>query len=170
MANDINEQLVKYLTDAHAMEMQSIAVLQKGVDIAGDETLVQLCHGHLNDSRAHARYIEQRLEDLGESPSKLKDAGGRLAAKGLGLLAQGMPDTPGKLMAVAFAFEHFEIASYQLLRGVAERAQDQETLAMCDRILPVERQAAELIEQNLDRALERSLEAVGAAAPSGGHA
>jgi ferritin-like metal-binding protein YciE len=133
----IEEQIVKYLTDAHAMEMQSIAVLEKGIEIAGDLTLAQLFHGHLNDSREHERYVKQRLEDLDQSPSKLKNLGGQAAAKGLGLLARSMPDTPAKLMAVAFAFEQFEIASYTLLRKVAERADDDATIAMCDRILPV---------------------------------
>lgn len=170
MGREIDEQIIKYLTDAHAMEMQSIAVLEKGIEIAGDLTLAQLCRGHLNDSRDHERYVKQRLEALDESPSKLKNLGGQVAAKGLGLLAQGMPDTPAKLMAVAYAFEHFEIASYTLLRKVAERAEDQETISMCDRILPVEQQAAELIEQNLDLALERSLEAVGVIEQTGPHA
>lgn len=170
MSRDIEAQLVKYLTDAHAMEMQSIAVLEKGIEIAGDVTLAQLFRGHLNDSRDHERYVKQRLEDLGESPSKLKDIGGQVAAKGLGLLAHGMPDSPAKLMAVASAFEHFEIASYTLLRNVAERAGDDATISMCDRILPVEQQAAELIEQNLELALERSLAAVGVTAQTGPHA
>lgn len=170
MGRDIEEQLVKYLTDAHAMEMQSMAVLEKGIEIAGELTLAQLFRGHLNDSRDHERYVKQRLEDLGESPSTLKNLGAQAAAKGLGLLAQGMPDTPAKLMALAFAFEHFEIASYTLLRKVAERAGDDATISMCDRILPVEQQAAGLIEQNFDLAVERSLEAVGVIEQTGPHA
>lgn len=170
MSREIEEQLVKYLTDAHAMEMQSMAVLEKGIEIAGDLTLAQLFRGHLNDSRDHERYVKQRLEDLDETPSKLKNVGGQVAAKGLGLLAQGMPDTPAKLVAVAFAFEQFEIASYTLLRKVAERAGDETTISMCDRILPVEQQAAQLIEQNFDLALERSLEAVGVKEQTGPHA
>jgi ferritin-like metal-binding protein YciE len=170
LSRDIDKQLVKYLEDAHAMEMQSIAVLEKGIEIAGDLTLAQLFRGHLNDSREHERYVKQRLEDLDESPSKLKNLGAQAAAKGLGLLAQGMPDTPAKLMAVAFAFEQFEIASYTLLHKVAERAEDEATISMCDRILPVEQQAAQLIEENFDLALERSLEDVGVTADTGPHA
>ncbi len=170
MSRDIEQQLVKYLTDAHAMEMQSMAVLEKGIEIAGDLDLAQLMRGHLNDTRDHERYVKQRLEALGESPSTLKNLGAQAAAKGLGLLAQGMPDTPAKLVAVAFAFEQFEIASYTLLRKVAERAEDEATISMCDRILAVEQQAAELIEQNFDLALERSLEAVGVKEQTGPHA
>jgi ferritin-like metal-binding protein YciE len=71
---------------------------------------------------------------MGESESKLKGAPGRLAATGLGITAQAMSDTPGKLAAVAYAFEHFEIASYRLPRLVAERADDTETIDMADRV------------------------------------
>ncbi len=80
---------------------------------------------------------------------------------GLGLTVQAMPDTPGKLAAVAFAFEHLEIASYTMLRIVAEEAGDNLTVELAERILPVERQAAQLIERNLELAARRSLRAVG---------
>jgi ferritin-like metal-binding protein YciE len=161
VARDIDKQLLKYLRDAHAMEEQSIKTLEKAEKIAGELDLAQLFHGHLNDSREHERYVKQRLEALGKSPSTLKDVAQKGAAMALGALAQAMPDTPAKLMAVAFAFESFEIASYTMLRQVAERAGDQETISMCDRILPVEQQAAELIAQNFDKAVEASLEKVG---------
>jgi ferritin-like metal-binding protein YciE len=170
MGRDAHKQLVKYLRDAHAMEMQSIQMLEKGIDIAGDLQLSQLYRGHHSDSLEHERYVKQRLEALGERPSSVKNVAAQVAAKGLGVLAQGMPDTPAKLAAVAFAFENFEIASYQLLRMVAEEAEDGETIAMCDRIIPVERQAAELIETNFGLALQRSLEKVGVHEDDGPHA
>jgi ferritin-like metal-binding protein YciE len=47
------------------------------------------------------------------------------------------------------------------IRQVAERAGDQETISMCDRIIPVEQQAAELIAKNFGTAVEASLEKVG---------
>lgn len=170
MSRDIEKQLVKYLNDAHAMEMQSMEVLEKGIEIAGDVQLAQLMRGHLNDSRDHERYVKQRLEAMGKSPSTAKNVVAQVAAKGLGLLAQGMPDTPAKLLAVAYAFENFEIASYTILRDVAERAEDEETISMCDRIIPVEQQAADLIRENIPLAVERSLEAVGVKEDSGPHA
>ena len=157
MAGDLQQQVVDYLNDAFAMEEQSVAMLEKAVEIAGDPDLAQLYRGHLNDSRDHQRYVKQRLEAMGESESKLKAFAGKAAALGLGVTAQSMPDTPGKLAAVAFAFENFEIASYELLRLVAERADDPETVQMAERIIPVERQAAQLIERNLPLAVERSV-------------
>jgi ferritin-like metal-binding protein YciE len=158
MSTDLQEQLVTYLRDAHAMEMQSIDMLEKAVEIAGDLQLAQLYRGHLNDTRDHERYIKQRLEALGESTSTVKNLAGKAGAIGIGMLAQAMPDTPAKLAAVAFAYENFEVAAYRMLRKAAEEADDSETVSMCDRILPSEQQAAAVIEENLDLAVQRSLE------------
>lgn len=160
MSRDIEKQLVKYLNDAHAMEMQSMTMLEKAIEIAGDLQLAQLYRGHLNDTRDHERFVKQRLEAMGESPSTAKNLAAKVGATGLGMFAQAMPDTPAKLAAVAFAYENFEVASYKLLRGVAEHAGDEETISLCDHVLPVEEQAAALIAENLDLALQRSLEEV----------
>lgn len=158
MSRDLDKQLVKYLNDAHAMELQSMELLEKAIEIAGDVQLAQLYRGHLNDTRDHERYVKQRLEAIGERPSGLKNVTAKAGAMGLGLLTKAMPDTPAKLAGLAFAYENFEIASYRMLRKVAEIAEDAETLSMCDRIIPVEQQAAELIENNLDLAVHRALE------------
>jgi ferritin-like metal-binding protein YciE len=169
LSTDIEKQLIKYLNDAHAMEMQSMEMLEKAIDIAGDLQLAQLYRGHLNDTREHERYVKQRLEAMGESPSTPKNLAGKAGAMALGMLAQAMPDTPAKLAGLAFAYENFEAASYAMLRKVAEIAGDQETISMCDRLIPVEKQAAALIEQNLDLAVQRSLEeTVGISGPGAG--
>jgi ferritin-like metal-binding protein YciE len=169
MSNDIQQQLIKYLNDAHAMEMQSMEMLEKAIEIAGDLQLAQLYRGHLNDTRDHERYVKQRLEALGESPSTLKNIAGKVGAMGLGMLAQAMPDTPAKLAGVAFAYENFEVAAYQMLHKVAEIAGDEETVSMCEHILPSEQQAAKVIEENLDLAVQRSLEeTVGISGPGKG--
>jgi ferritin-like metal-binding protein YciE len=169
MSGDIEQQLIKYLNDAHAMEMQSMEMLEKAIEIAGDLQLAQLYRGHLNDTRDHERYVKQRLEAMGERPSTLKNVAGKASAMGLGMLAQAMPDTPAKLAGLAFAYENFEVASYEMLRKVAEIAGDQETISMCDHILPSEKQAAVVIEENLGLAVQRSLEeTVGIAGPGAG--
>ena len=157
MANSPQEQLVKYLTDAHAMEEQSIQLLEKGSGMIGDEEIARVYRAHLMQSQEHREHILKRLEAHGESPSKVKDAAMKVGALGIGGAALSAPDTPVKLSAAAFAFENLEIASYRLLRRLAERTGDTETVAVVDRILEQEEAAAELVEGTFDRALEVTL-------------
>ena len=67
------------------------------------------------------------------------------------------PDTPAKLVAFAYAFEHLEIAAYELLIRVARRAHDAETEAIGERILAEERNAALRLHGLFELALECSL-------------
>jgi len=156
VTHDWNEDLVSYLQDAHAMEEKSLQTLQAAVQVAGDPQLESLYQGHVAETQRHLELLKERLESLDSSRSLLKDLGGRLAAVGVGAGLVAQPDTPAKLLAVAYAFEHFEIASYELLRRVAEKANDYDTVEMVDKILVNERQAVEKLEASYDLALERA--------------
>jgi ferritin-like metal-binding protein YciE len=85
----------------------------------------------------------------------------RLGALNWGGFFQAQPDKPGKLAAFVFAFEHLEIAGYELLRRIAERAGDGATVQTAERILAEERTAAAKIAAAFDRAAEASLGAQG---------
>jgi ferritin-like metal-binding protein YciE len=161
---DLDEQLVKYLTDAHALEAQAIQLLQRGPKIGGALELERLYAEHLEESREQQRLVEARLAVHDASPSKLQDAAMRLGALNWGVFFQAQPDTPGKLAAFAYAFEHLEIAGYEQLKRVAARAGDEETAAGAARVIAEERSMAERIAGLFDRAAEASLEAVGAGA------
>jgi ferritin-like metal-binding protein YciE len=50
-----------------------------------------------------------------------------------------------------------EIAAYQLLKRVAQRAGDEETASACDEIIAQEQAFATTIEQNWDKFAELSL-------------
>ena len=160
--DDMQERLQKYLSDAHAIEKQATALLERGPKIAGESTLAHALAEHLEETREHSRLIQRRLEAIGGSTNALKDAALRLGALNWGLFFQAHPDTPGKLAAFAYAFEHLEIGGYEQLKRVAQRAGD-ETAALADRILAEERAAAETVFGTFDEVPEASLEAVGAA-------
>ncbi|MDX6649135.1 MAG: hypothetical protein QOJ97_1086 [Solirubrobacteraceae bacterium] len=163
-AAKIEEQLVKYLADAHAIESQAIELLDKGRKIAGDPELARAFADHLEETHGHRTLIEARLTAHGAQPNKLKDAALRLGALNWGAFFAAQPDTPAKLAGFAFAFEHLEIAGYEELRRVARRAGDEETEQVAKRIRDQEREAARRIAENWDRALDASLDAVGATA------
>jgi ferritin-like metal-binding protein YciE len=162
--DDLNDQLRKYLEDAHAIEAQAIQLLSKGPDLAGTSELAGAYEEHLAQSKEHQQLVDDRLQSYGARPSRLKDAALRLGALNWGMFFGAQPDTPGKLAAFSYAFEHLEIAAYELLRRVAGRAGDDQTQAMADTILGDERAAADKIHGAFESALDATLQAQGVAA------
>lgn len=162
--DDIDTQLNKYLADAHAIEAQAIQLLEKGQTIAGDPELANLFEEHLGETREHQRLVEQQLTAREGRTNSLKDAALSLGALNWGGFFAAQPDTPGKLCAFAFAFEHLEIGGYEQLKRVAERAADGHTIQMAESILAQERAAAGKLERALNGAVEASLQAQGVAA------
>ena len=154
-------QLAGYLSDAHSIEEQALAQLRAAPGIAGDDRLAAALAEHLGETEMHERVVRERLDALGESPSRMKDLIMAVGGKGFLAFARSQPDTPGKLAAHAYSYEHLEIAAYELLARVARLADDPETEAMANRILPDERRMAERLESTFDATVRSSLAAVG---------
>jgi UDP-glucose 4-epimerase len=159
-ARDRDEQIVKYLADVHSIELQALAQLRAAPKIAGDERLCQAFEQHLVETEDQERRVRERLESLGGEPSKLKDAAGAAGGWGMVAFAAAQPDTPGKLTMHAYSYEHMELAAYELLKRLAERAGDEETARMAADIAVEEGRMAKRLEQSFDTAVEASLEAV----------
>jgi ferritin-like metal-binding protein YciE len=158
---DMGEQLVKYLTDAHAIEAQAIQLLSKGPQLAGDPELARVYEEHLEETRRQQELVEERLRAHDAAPSRWKDAAMRLGALNWGGFFAAQPDTPGKLAGFAYAFEHLEIGGYEQLKRVARRVGDSETEAATERILAEERAAAERLESRFDLAVDAALRVQG---------
>jgi ferritin-like metal-binding protein YciE len=156
---DLGDKVTSYLADAHALEAQAISLLEGGEKLVGDDELARLMDEHLAETKEHERLVTERLEALGESPSRIKDVALGMGGLNWGGFFAAHPDTPGKLAAFAYAFEHLEIAGYELLKRVARRAGDQETAALAERMLRDERAAAEKIAADFDHAAEAALAA-----------
>jgi ferritin-like metal-binding protein YciE len=158
---DIGKQLTKYLADAHAIEQQATKLLQKAPKLAGADELASVFEEHLDETRHHSELLEARLGARGGSPSAVKDAALRLGALNLGMFLKAQADAPVKLAAFAYAFEHLEIAAYELLKRVAARVEDDQTVSAAYDILLQERAAAARIHVLFDHALEATLEETG---------
>jgi len=153
----MDEQLVAYLADAHSIEEQALQQLRGAPDAAGDADLARIFRDHLTETEGHERAMRSRLEAHGEGSSALKDLLMRVGGAGFLLFAKAQPDTPGKLVAHAYSYEHLELASYELLLRVAGRAGDTETVEAAQRIRDEERAMAERLAASFDRAVEASL-------------
>src|SRR5205085_10350321 len=130
-------------------------------DIAGDPGLERAFREHLTETEGHERVTRELLEARGEKPSRVKDTVMGVGGKGFLLFARLQPDTPGKLLAHALSYEGLEVASYELLLRVAERAGEQEVAETARAIRAEERAMIDRLEGCFDRAVEASLRAVG---------
>jgi ferritin-like metal-binding protein YciE len=154
--DDLGEQLRRYLADAHAIEMQSIGLLERAAT-SDPGKLADAYEQHLVETREHAETLEARLNALGGDPSSLKDAAMRAGAINWAAFFEAHPDTPGKLAAFAYAFEHLEIGGYEQLQRVAARAEDDETVAVVQTILEQERDAAATLKAAFPEAARLAL-------------
>jgi ferritin-like metal-binding protein YciE len=157
---ELGAHIVTHIAEVHAFESQSIQLLEKSERIAGDALLASVYRRTLHLIREHSELVEQRLETLDTSSSKLIDAA--LAAGGLkwGLFFQAQSDTPAKLAAFVYAVLHLEIGGYELLKRTANRAGDNETKQLCEIIIAEKRAAAEQVIEGFDIATDATLRAL----------
>ena len=159
--DDLDEQLNKYLADAHAIESQAIQLLSLGPKIAGESGLAEVLRRHLEETRSQQESVRDRLRARGGRPSRFKDIALRGGGVNLGGFFGAQPDTPAKLAGFAFAFEHLEIAAYEQLQRVARSAGDEESAMLAERIASEERAAASALREQFEPAVEASLQAQG---------
>jgi ferritin-like metal-binding protein YciE len=164
-AADLDAELVSYLRDARALESQAEQLLQAAHGIAGSVELGEAFLDHLAETREHQRLIEERLRGHDSGPARFQDGALRIGGLTIGAFFAAQPDTPVKLAGFSFAFEHLEIAGYELLRRVADRTGDDETVAVAGAILAEERDAAERIASTWDNAVDAALDEVGVRVP-----
>ena len=157
MPGDIDDQLIKHLTDVHAIEEQALTQMRRAPGMAGDPEIAAVFEAHLAETERQEAHVRERLEAHAADPSKLKDAAGKAGGMGMLMFAQFNPDTPGKLVSHAFSYEHMEVAAYELLARVAGRARDTETVIVANEIAAEEREMAARLEANFDRAVTASL-------------
>jgi ferritin-like metal-binding protein YciE len=153
----VNEELIKHIDEAHAMEQNVLRMLEGMISTTDDPELVRELEHHKMETEGHAERMKARLEAHGAAPSMVKQAGGILGALAKMPLDMLRSEKAGRNARDGFATEHMEIASYELLKRIAVRAGDQETAAACDEIIAQERAFADVIAAHWDRFAELSL-------------
>ena len=161
MAADIHEQLTKYITDAHSIEVQALAQLESAPDAAMEPGFEEALRQHQQETERHERLTRQLLEERDASPSRLKDMVMKLDGKGFLAFARVQPDTPGKLLAHLLSYEALESATYELLARTADRAGEANVSSIAREIGSEERAMMHRLEQCYDAVVDVSLRKVG---------
>jgi ferritin-like metal-binding protein YciE len=165
IVSTLNEQLIKHIDEAHAMEQNVLRMLDSMISTTDDPEILQELEHHKIETEGHAQRMRARLEAHGASPSGVKQLGGIVGALAKVPLDMVRGEKAGRNARDGYATEHMEIASYELLKRIAQRADDNETVAACDEIIGQERAMADTIAANWDKFAELSLRESGVAVP-----
>ncbi len=159
LAKAAHDTLTANLQNAHALEMQVVAVLEAQLDLFSEfPELRDRVTKHIKESSGQARRIEAALEACGESASAVKDT--LLSIMGVTQSSTQSFSTDAVLKAVAadVMTEHLEITTYRtliVLAGMAGRAELQPDL---EASLREEEAMAGWLEQNMERITRRFVE------------
>jgi ferritin-like metal-binding protein YciE len=157
----LKEQLIKHIDEAHAMEQNVLRMLDGMISTTDDPEILDALEHHKLQTQGHADRMAQRLEAHDAAPSAVKQIGGVLGALAKMPLDFVRGEKAGRNARDAYATEHLEIASYELLRRIAEKAGDEETAVAAKEIIEEEKRMADVISENWDRFAELSLQEEG---------
>ncbi len=153
----LEEKLVDYIEDAHAMEQNVLQMLNSMIATTHDEEIVQELEHHRMETERHEQLLRERLQAHGREASLRKEAQSLAGALMKGVTDQVRGDKPGKNARDGFVTEHLEIASYELLERLAQRAGDEETAEVARRNRADEEAMAQKIASRWDKFLDLTL-------------
>src|SRR5438034_2778177 len=154
----LKEQLIKHIDEAHAMEQNVLRMLDGMIATTDDPEILDALEHHKVQTQRHADRMAERLEAHDAAPSTVKQLGGVIGALAKMPLDFVRGEKAGRNARDGYATEHLEIASYELLARIAQKAGDEETATAAREIIEEERAMAKVIEQNWDRFAELSLQ------------
>jgi ferritin-like metal-binding protein YciE len=160
-SEELKEQLVKHIDEAYAMEQNVLRMLDGMIETTDDPEIKDELREHKVETERHAERMQQRLEAHGASPSMVKEVGGIAGALMKGVLDMARPEKAGRNARDGYATEHTEIASYQLLERIAQRAGDEETAEAARQNRADEEKMAKKLDAHWDKFAELSLKEQG---------
>jgi ferritin-like metal-binding protein YciE len=160
-SQDLNDQLTRHIDEALAMEHNVQRMLDGMIESTDDQEIRSQLREHKLETERHIERLEQRLQAHGASPSTVREATGIMGALTKSVVDMVRQEKAGRNARDGYATEHLEIAAYQLLERIAERAGDTETAEVARQNRKDEETMAKRIEGNWDKFAELSLKEEG---------
>jgi ferritin-like metal-binding protein YciE len=158
VSEELQQQLVKHIDEAYAMEQNVLRMLDDMIESTEDPQMRRELEQHRRQTEQHGKRLERRLKAHDASPSMMKEAGGIMGALMKSVVDVARREKAARNARDGFATEHMEIASYELLERVAKRAGDSETARIARENRKDEREMARKIAKNWDKVVDLSLE------------
>jgi ferritin-like metal-binding protein YciE len=158
MTHHLKDQLTQHIDEAIAMEQNVLRMLDGMIETTEDEEIKEELRQHKLETERQSDRLRARLEAHGSQPSVVREAGGILGALMKSVADVARSEKAGRNARDGYATEHMEIASYQLLERIAQRAGDEETAEVARQNRGEEEQMAKRFEERWDRFAELSLE------------
>jgi ferritin-like metal-binding protein YciE len=180
-----HKKIVQYLNEAHASEVSLVSVLQSQLAMTPPGSYRDAVESHLADTRGHARRIQERLEELGQSRNPLQASIGNPIQAFVGftetlfgqMLALSM--TPFDLLRGssaeekalknakdAYTTEALEIATYAAIERLARKVGDEQTAELAASIRGDEERMLERIMREIPNLTDAVVSAEIGAQPS----
>ena len=161
VTQELEAQLVKHIDEALGIDQSVLRMLDSMISTSDDPDIKEHLREHKLETEKHADRMQRRLEAHGASPSTVREGVGIVQALMKGVLDAARGEKAGRNARDAYATEHLEIAAYQLLERVAQRAGDEETAQAARENRAEEEAMAKVIDANWDRFAELSLQEAG---------
>jgi ferritin-like metal-binding protein YciE len=163
--SELQTKLGDYVEDAHAMESNVLQMLQSMIGTTDDPQIRRELERHREQTERHRDRLRERLEALGRGTSTRKETQTLAAALMKGVTDAVRGDKAGKNARDGFVTEHMEIAAYELLERLAERAGDEKTAQVARQNRRDEEAMAKKIAGKWDKFLDLTLAEEGIEAP-----
>jgi ferritin-like metal-binding protein YciE len=148
--NAVHETFVTGLRNAHALEHQALNLMDRQIEhLAHYADVESQLRMHRGETERQIERIETILDGLGESPSMLKDAAMSFSGSMAALAHVFAPDEILKNSFANYAFESFEVASYQALIIMAEEGGFEAALPLLNETLREEQAMQQWIAKTL---------------------
>jgi ferritin-like metal-binding protein YciE len=126
-SREIRNRLIRQLRRASSMELAAASALDPLAEAATDASLTGLVDAHRRNSRKHRERTLARLRALGGRPPSGVRAGAGILAAARGVARSRDEITEDERLRQAVLVKQLEVATYDTVERLAERAGDQAT-------------------------------------------
>lgn len=162
MSDPVRDLMIDRLADTHAVEQFLAKALDSLISASPDfPELQRPLREHRDVTSRHLDRLTERLTAAGAGKPTLKDTALTAVALGKGLVDQVRTDNAGNTARDGYVAVHLVIATYEILKRLAIRTDDQELIAVVDQHLADERAMADTLDHSWDLAVDLSLKAHG---------